>query len=375
MKVHLIKSAEVKKELFTQVVDLLQAVPGPIEINCDPDSLVDFSEDELTKKIFRDEDDFTFVKTYSMQSESRMRMMRIFPMEAELADWATIFNKCQTYRLENDISDTTFVLLLTAIPNKHNWFAALDERMPYNGFIHTADWDHYIGCSAAFPIAYEVIALMLQKNIFNGITEIRQKTHVSPIGCINDMCIQKKEIILKLRTADICPACMEKLKPHIPATTIHHALALMESLRLKMLYAQNFRQETPLSRLKIDRQQRIYLPEFGNIEIKLRPLEKALYFLFLAHPEGIFRSSLSEHRETLYSIYANLASNGDLHEMHLRIDDLVNALSQSAEEKISRIKRVFTDAIGRDLATHYCIHGQVGDVKKIALDRSMVEWV
>lgn len=374
MKVHLIKSAEVEKDLFTQVVDLLRAVPGPIEFNCDPDLLVDFYEDELTRHFIPDAKDFETQVSCSMISEEADLKPRDFPLEQNFADWETIFEKCQRYRKEQQIPNDTFVLLLTNIPNKYNWFAALDETMPYNGFIHTDDWDYYIGCSAAFPVAYEVIALILQKSIFNGVKSIRELVHNQPIGCMNDMCVQKKEIILKLRTADICKSCMDQLRPHLPAPTIHHALTLMESLRVKMLFAQNFKQETPLSQLLIDKQNRLYLPDFGNIEIKLRPLEKALYFLFLKHPEGIYRSSLSDHRQTLYEIYASLSNMGDMNEMKTRIDEMVNALSSSADEKISRIKRVFTDAIGKDLANHYYIHGDVAEVKKIALDRQRVVW-
>jgi hypothetical protein len=63
---------------------------------------------------------------------------------------------------------------------------------------------------------------------------------------------------------------------------------------------------------------------------------------------------------------------GDLHEMKSRIDDLVNVLSDSASQKISRIKRVFEEAIGNNLAKNYYIKGDVGQLKKIELDRSLV---
>ena len=101
-------------------------------------------------------------------------------------------------------------------------------------------------------------------------------------------------------------------------------------------------------------------------------LEKALYLLFLNHPEGIYLSSLSDYRQELYDIYTGISNTWMLHEMKARIDDMVNALSNSASEKISRIKRVFEEAIGNDLAQHYYIRGAVGEAKSIALDRDKV---
>lgn len=372
MKAHLIKSNEVSTELFTKVVGLLQAEAGIIEFSYDSDSIIDFNEEELYVKEIKTEKKFREKDRLLSCSLKESNINFEFPLKRETAKWKNLFNKCSDYRLFNKIDSTDFVLLLTDIPNEHNWFASLQEKMSFNGFVHTADWDYFIDCPAEFPIAYEVIALMLQKHMFDGLYDVRTKVHEKPIGCISDFCANKKEIILKLRTADICRSCMERLKGKLSMPEIFHALKIMESLRVKMLYAQNFRQESPLSKLIITAKHKIFLPDFGNIEIKLRPLEKALYFLFLKHPDGIYLSSLSNHREELYEIYCGICYQGVMKEMKSRIDDIVNALSNSSAEKISRIKRVFEDTIGKDLANHYCIRGEHGEMKKIALDRGMV---
>ena len=139
-----------------------------------------------------------------------------------------------------------------------------------------------------------------------------------------------------------------------------------------MLYAQNFKQHVSLSSVYIDeRNHRIFLPDFGNIEIKLRPLEKVLYFLFMRYPEGLYLTDLADHRQELIDFYEKISHTGTLEEMRERINDLVNVLSNSASEKISRIKRVFEEAIGPDLAKHYYIQGGNGERKKINLKMSV----
>jgi hypothetical protein len=388
MKVHLIKDGDVGKDTFSEVVDLLQAISGPIEFYYDSNNIVNFTEDDVIEKKMPDEKKFgqsiqAYVEVENTKYpavrsirayESRPLRTFSFPFLRKTTKWTTIFDKCNTYRLYNNIPNDEFVILLTEVSNTNNWFASLDEKMPFNGFIHTADWNHFIKCQDSFPIAFEVIALVLQKHMFNDYNEARSSVHLDPIGCVNDMCLEKKDIKLKLRTADICPDCMNKLKGKLSFAEINQALNIMESLRVKMLFSQNFKQNVPLSRLVIDNENKIFLPDFGNIEIKLRPLEKTLYFFYLNHPEGVGLSFLRGKREEMYKIYTKLSGIGNLEEMKSRINDMVDVTKSSAFEKISKIKAAFVKAIGEELAKNYYIQGGNGEVKKVLLDRDLFEY-
>jgi hypothetical protein len=366
MTIHLIKSAELSTEVFTAVYDLLTAVDGTISIKCDPESVIDFEQEEIFRRFYEDEEAFskmTEPPSYGLiSSDARIS----FPAYVKTASWSTFFSKCETYRTCNSIPENEMVLMLTEVGNKYNWFATLDKSNPNNGFVHTADWDMFLSCPKQFPIAYEVIALLLHRFSFDAQKPITEQAHARAIGCVSDLCMEKKDIILKMRTADVCGDCMTKLKERMPMQDIIHALGIMDSLRLKMLYAQNFKQHVELSEVYIDpRNNKIYLPGFSNIEIKLRPLEKTLYFLFIRYPNGLFLSDLPNHRDELTDIYEHISHTGTRVEMRERINDLVNVLSNSASEKISRIKRAFEEAIGPDLAKHYYIQGGNGERKRV----------
>lgn len=371
MKVHLIRTAGMDRELFQWVLDLLRAVPGPIAFLGDPDAAVEIRRDELHDMYIPDQEGFEHQFMEHKLSVNYGKTPK-FPLQRPSLRWETLFGRCEAFRERMNIHGSDYVLLLSDIGNRMNWFATLDRNRPCNGFIHTDEWEHYIDGPAAFPIAFETVALLLQGHIFGDDLELRKSVHLRPIGCVNDMCVRKTDIILKMRTADICRNCLDKLRAHMPAPMIRQCLDLMESLRVKMLYAQDFRQGQGLSRLLVDPRMNITLPEFGNIRIRLRPIEKALYRLFLDHPEGIRMIDLHEHRETLLRHYREFSQHDDPDTVRKRIDTLVNILKDTADQHISRIKRTFVQSLGQDLAEEYIIAGSRNEPYRIRLDRNRV---
>jgi hypothetical protein len=65
-----------------------------------------------------------------------------------------------------------------------------------------------------------------------------------------------------------------------------------------------------LSRLVITRDYRFILEDYHK-EVDLQPVHKAVYLLFLAHPEGIEFKRLADYREELLSYYMATAKQMD----------------------------------------------------------------
>jgi hypothetical protein len=384
MTIHLVKSDDVDITLFSRVVELVESVPGPICFKHTQKFSVELDDLKLKKKTVKTKKQFEKTSDLPLIYENKKIILDKefqsynyvppeFPHKQKVATWEQLFNKAQDYRVRHKIPEKELVILLTNTSNENNWFATLDPRKPINGFIHCKDWPYYIQCPEEFPIAYEVVALALRRNLYQFPKDLMKMVHQHPKGCLNDFCENKKDIILKLRTGDICKECMESLiQFQIPRTEINHSLDLFARFRERMLYAQNSQRNKQVSRLLINNRYQLFLTDYENIEIKLTPLEKTLYFLFLKYPEGILMSNLFQHRKELIDIYTGIYSRGSLKEMELSIQELSNATSNSASEKISSIKRKFSHDI-RDLAEPYIIKGPNGEPRKIGLDRNLLQ--
>ena len=129
-----------------------------------------------------------------------------------------------------------------------------------------------------------------------------------------------------------------------------------------------------LSRLVITKDYRIILPDYNNMEIKMEPLVKAVFLLFLNHPEGILFKHLPDYREELTKIYVKLKPLGGSDRIIRSIEDVTNPLLNSINEKCARIRGAFVGQFDDHMARHYYIDGLRGEVKKISLPRELVVW-
>ena len=110
-----------------------------------------------------------------------------------------------------------------------------------------------------------------------------------------------------------------------------------------------------LSRLVITKDYRFVLEDYNHREVELQPVHKAVYLLFLSHPEGIEFKKLSDYREELTRYYFATARMMDRDKIIESVDHLINPLDNAINEKCSRIKKVFLDMMDEYTASYYII--------------------
>ena len=159
-----------------------------------------------------------------------------------------------------------------------------------------------------------------------------------------------------------------------------HAIGvpLLEELRIEAAKGR-------LSRLVITKDYRFILEDYQK-EVELQPVHKAVYLLFLAHPEGIEFKRLADYRAELLRYYMATGKMLDKEKVIESVDHLVNPLDNAINEKCSRIKKVFLSMMDEYTASYYFIssHTQkhiLGSsriwyerLKVITLPRELVIW-
>lgn len=129
-----------------------------------------------------------------------------------------------------------------------------------------------------------------------------------------------------------------------------------------------------LSSLVITKDYRIFLPEYQNLEVIMPALPKAVFILFLRHPEGIRFKDLADYRDELLGIYRALNPIGGTKRQLQSIQAVTNPMSNSINEKCAQIREAFIKNFDDSLAKNYYITGKKGEPKRIALAPSLVVW-
>ena len=380
MKVHLIRSEGFKMEDYNNVFNILNQYSGGITfVPSEPIVLPD-TDLEIT---YEDEDEYGRQKAYSHPSLG-MFEDRSFPVTEKVYSWHDLFSVCNQYRMYNRIPSDEQVFLLTDKKNEENWFGAADERTLNNFFVDCSDWHYYFkGFDIRFPITYCIAGWLMRKVIFSSADEMRDALHMESIGCLMDFCVEKKQIALKMRTADICDQCLfYSEKNDSNRVYMNQLMQIMDGVRSNLMFRDRSKYLRTNSRLEFrGMMHKMYLTDLGDLEVNLNPKERALYLVYYESSRRDFsRANLIEYSKELKSFYNTFSKTWDsllYLERKIKIEEsialLINPLEDNFMQVLSRIRRKFKDTVGEEQYKTYSIESFDGTYK-ITLDRELVSF-
>ena len=127
-------------------------------------------------------------------------------------------------------------------------------------------------------------------------------------------------------------------------------------------------------RILVTKDYRILLPDRFNAEIRMRPLVKTVFLLFLRHPEGIRYGDLPDYRDEMTDLYKGITRRSDPERLQVSIDRLVSPGDNSIHENAAKLAATLAGYFRPEQLPAYTLTGKAGAPKRIRLDRSLVEW-
>ena len=159
-------------------------------------------------------------------------------------------------------------------------------------------------------------------------------------------------------------ALMEKVQERLRAVGVSEGASEMMSVS-----------DAPVPvELYIDRQYTIRMGAPDGPELSLRPLVKALFILFLRHPEGILLKQRDQYRQELEEIYSVICPNTAVEDVRARVGRLVNLQDNSFSEKASVLNARLDELLPPGTAENYKIHGYNGHPRRVPLNPLLVHW-
>jgi hypothetical protein len=329
MNIWLLRTEDFQQKSLMKIEGLLNAFEGPLKFSC--------HRDVITNSIFR--------------------QPLIDPKEA--------MQVLSDFRKSQKMDETDFVCLYTNTRLSNNFFTHGDGFR--NFIIHSSDWHLYTNAGNEFPDAYILYSNILKSFVYQNYDTMYQYMHkVESLGCYMDLCIHKNEILIKLRTADICDNCLEHIhSKHIDGRIVGQIFDAFEGLRKQLLFRNRLQLETKLSRIEITTNGKFMLTDYGNIELKFSPLRKAIYKLFLELKQGYTMVDLLNSENELLKLYQSFQPNKTIEELNSTIKGLCNPHSMRIHEEISKINAEIVKKLGERISVNYIISGERGEKRKI----------
>ena len=190
-----------------------------------------------------------------------------------------------------------------------------------------------------------------------------------------------QEVSLEARLAWALLTIQDGMLEEPPATDYAGMLETMDARQLLQLMEMARQRlldmgvvESEPVKLYISHNYTIHTQAPDGPELQLRPLVRALFILFLKHPEGILLKRRDTFREELEQIYSIIAPETAPETISKRVERLMNPEENAFSENVSSLNATLDRLFPQGAAGHYKIQGYNGYPRRIPLDPVWVEW-
>lgn len=284
----------------------------------------------------------------------------------ELKDCSEYFEICKGWRNTKKVSNDDYVFLLTNYGNKDDYFSWTDEKLG-DYFIHSPELGKYFNNpkNQHFVTVYEIITCILISLMYDTQEEILNAAHQISRGCPMDFCDNKEEIILKIRTGDVCYDCLSRIKDRgVNPLFLGVIFNKMEEIRKALIFRERedlieFR--SPLRIIYGKNDSKIEFTELPGVVMNFDDLQTTLYCLILKNKSiGVKSFSIvADEFKRLYTLIKKIDLTSK------EIDNSIKTWtnpdnSEIIIQNVSKINKKLTKLLGKNLASNYLIKNNKG---------------
>jgi len=152
------------------------------------------------------------------------------------------------------------------------------------------------------------------------------------------------------------------------------ALVKEAKRRLATMGEQNEIAEQAPVEIYIDKNYRIRVVGPVAAQIPFRPLVRAIFILFLKHPEGILLKDRARFQKELEDIYKVIAPNVDAEDRQRRIRKLTDLEDNAFSENLWTLNTTLDRILPLSQVHHLKVQGDNGYPRRIPLSPLLVHW-
>lgn len=328
MRAFICRTPDVDAEGVEQLLVLLNSKPGPIRFKDAGEVAVESDLGDYGVTLFRED-------AFAAMVEVR-----------------------QAHKLDADDA----VVLLTSLSDAENYFAYGEQAGtgPGHHCIMISGWEDMAAMDFLYPTLHIVASNLLQGRVHKTMEEWARNAHQEPEGCLSDFCWDKRDILLRLRTADVCEACAGKFNAAIKAGELseeefEQCMELLELAREGIRFHNRMVATPKPSPLLIDPTNlSVTLVSHDRVINFNGVIPHCIYILYLQHPKGIPYEELEPHIEALIDHYDAIKGTKTREDLVQRFGVLTNHADRSRwNQEVSRLRRSVKEAVGEKLLPLY----------------------